>query len=216
MRRGRRESSRFDGAPPARHRLGGMGKAERGRIAEEKLGLVGRPSTPRSSTKIRAACSSASGQCAPWRANRARRGLVDRRRERLCLICAFQCLYALNTRRAAEENAGTIRWIRPALQKPASGEQAGMEMPGETDTKAATAPIAVEKLPWPTTLPEQIKAIAQLLAAQPTPVGVDAIAAHFTSRGRWRERLPTILETLQALGRAREARPGYWIGSGFD
>lgn len=125
-------------------------------------------------------------------------------------------LVALNTRRAAEENAGTIRWIRPALQKPASGEQAGMEMPGETGTKAATAPIALVKLPWPTTLPEQIKAIAQLLAAQPTPLGVDAIAAHFTSRGRWRERLPTILDTLQALGRAREARPGHWIGSGFE
>lgn len=124
-------------------------------------------------------------------------------------------LVALNTRRAAEANAGTIRWIRPALQKPASGEQAGMEMPGETDTKAATAPFALVKLPWPTTLPEQIKAIAQLLAVQPTPVGIDAIAAHFTSRGRWRERLPTIVETLQALGRAR-ARPGHWLGSGFE
>ena len=35
------------------------------------------------------------------------------------------------------------------------------------------------------------------------PLTLPALEAHFTARGRWRDRLPTILDTLEALGRAR-------------
>ena len=89
-------------------------------------------------------------------------------------------------------------------------------MPIETGTVAVPAQIAVAKGAWPTRLPDQIRAVAEVLALQSTPAGIDAIASNFSARGRWRERLPTILETLEALGRARQVQPGSWVGSGFE
>ena len=123
-------------------------------------------------------------------------------------------LVALNAKRAAEEAAGAIRWLRPEFQARASsavqGTQAGLDVgtPGEDDEAAATRPAAapaapVAKRPWPTGLPEQIKAVAELLAASPQPLALADIEARFQARGRWRERLPVILDTLAALGRAR-------------
>jgi hypothetical protein len=62
--------------------------------------------------------------------------------------------------------------------------------------------------PWPAGLPEQIKAVAELLAASPQPLALADLEARFQARGRWRERLPTILDTLVALGRARPVAGG--------
>jgi hypothetical protein len=39
---------------------------------------------------------------------------------------------------------------------------------------------------------------------------MDAIAAHFKGRGRWRDRLPVILDTLVAIGRVRSVKEGTW------
>ena len=39
---------------------------------------------------------------------------------------------------------------------------------------------------------------------------MDAIAAHFKGRGRWRERLPMILETLVAIGRVQLVGTDNW------
>jgi hypothetical protein len=66
---------------------------------------------------------------------------------------------------------------------------------------APAAPVA--RRPWPAGLPEQIKAVAELLPASPTPLALADLEARFTARGRWRERSPVILDTLAALGRAR-------------
>lgn len=44
-----------------------------------------------------------------------------------------------------------------------------------------------------------------MLAASPRALALADVEARFTSRGRWRDRLPTILDTLEALGRARRA-----------
>lgn len=122
-------------------------------------------------------------------------------------------LVALNARRAAEEAAGRVRWLRPQLQEASqAGAQAAIEL-GKEEPAAAVPTIAAarEKQPWPTTLPDQIKAIAELLSSQTAPVGIDTLAAGFTARGRWKERLPTILQTLEALGRARQVQPSRWI-----
>ena len=77
-------------------------------------------------------------------------------------------------------------------------------------SSATTAPVA--KRPWPTGLPEQIKAVADVLATTPAALQLADIEARFTARGRWRDRLPTILDTLEALGRARRDGAG-WRGS---
>jgi hypothetical protein len=121
-------------------------------------------------------------------------------------------LVALNARRAAEEAAGTVRWLRPEFQAPAAGTQSAMPLGESEDAEepatAATPKPAVVKRPWPAGLPEQIKAVAEVLSASGRPLALSDLEARFTARGRWRDRLPTILETLEALGRARRARAG--------
>ena len=57
---------------------------------------------------------------------------------------------------------------------------------------------------WPNTLPDQVRAVAQVLASQPVAMTLTDIEAHFKSRGAWKKSLPRILETLEALGRARQ------------
>lgn len=47
------------------------------------------------------------------------------------------------------------------------------------------------------------EAVAEVLATSPRALALADVEARFTSRGRWRDRLPTIIETLEALGRAR-------------
>ncbi len=123
-------------------------------------------------------------------------------------------LVALNARRAAAEVAGQVRWLRPSLQAPAAGDQAGIELERGPAVPAPAAAVAVERRPWPTRLPEQIKAVAELLGTQGTPLAVEQVASHFTARGRWRERLPTILQTLEALGRARQVDAARWVDAG--
>jgi hypothetical protein len=73
----------------------------------------------------------------------------------------------------------------------------------------------VPKRSWPTGLPEQIKAVAEVLAGAGRPLAPTELEARFTARGRWRDRLPVILETLEALGRARRStgEPPRWQGS---
>ena len=52
-------------------------------------------------------------------------------------------------------------------------------------------------------LPEQARAVADLLAASRVPLSLPAIEARFTGRGPWKKSLPTLLATLEALGRAQ-------------
>jgi hypothetical protein len=137
-------------------------------------------------------------------------------------------LVALNARRAAEEKAGTVRWLRPEFQNPAApsthetlqnqelsaqdtrGLQADLalnvpvEEPQPTKPRkgaTAAAPVAVQA--WPATLPEQVRAVAAVLTSANAALPLDALEARFKSRGAWKKSLPRILETLEALGRAR-------------
>ena len=117
-------------------------------------------------------------------------------------------LVALNAKRAAEEAAGTVRWLRPEFQarsgrarRPGWTWRQSEEAIAGEPAAAPAAPVA--KRPWPTGLPEQIKAVAELLSASPQPLALADLELRFQARGRWRERLPVILDTLSALGRAR-------------
>jgi hypothetical protein len=137
----------------------------------------------------------------------------------------LQRLVALNARRAAEEAAGHVRWLRPDFQTCGRHTQTVMDVSTapaaenvEEETAepaaAAAAMAALPKRPWPTGLPEQIKAVAEVLAGAGRPLAAADLEARFTARGRWRDRLPVILETLEALGRARRsaAEPTRWQG----
>lgn len=122
-------------------------------------------------------------------------------------------LVALNAERAAEEAAGHIRWLRPEFQNPSvavdAKKQAKMDLPQNPPSTATAAPKPVEKRPWPATLPEQVRAIADTLSA--TPQDEPALAARFTGKGPWKKRLPEILAMLAALGRAKRSDGG-WVG----
>ena len=86
------------------------------------------------------------------------------------------------------------------------------------DDGAAASPVAVPaaapvaKRPWPAGLAEQIKAVADVMAGSGRAMGLADLEASFSARGRWRERLPVILDTLEALGRVRRAEgaAGLW------
>jgi very-short-patch-repair endonuclease len=128
-------------------------------------------------------------------------------------------LVALNAERAAEEVRGLVRWLRPEFQNPGAQprpEQVEIDTGdnaddvGETndDSNAATQGAGKPK-PWPKDAVEQVRAVAEVLAASPQSLSVDAIAARFSGRGPWKKRLPQLLDMLVALGRARVGDDGY-------
>ncbi len=115
-------------------------------------------------------------------------------------------LVALNADRAREEAAGHIRWLRPAFQNPqASLVAVNAEKWPKTESTATApaAPATTEKSPWPTTLPEQMALLARLLSE--TPQSETQLATRIAGKGPWKKRLPDLLQTLVALGRARQA-----------
>ena len=109
------------------------------------------------------------------------------------------------------------RWEQPDLgMKMAENEAPPAsqvpEVPAEDATAHPAAPApATAAQPWPATLPEQVRAVAQLLAASPAPLPLPAIEAGFKGKGPWKKGLPRILDTLEALGRARREGAG-WRG----
>ena len=132
-------------------------------------------------------------------------------------------LVALNAERAAEEANGQVRWLRPAFQHPEQPQpvQAEMGLSRPTHSEAAKEggtspspppPTAKQRHPWPPTLPEQIAAVARVLAEARAPLAEADLAARFTGKGPWKRRLPQLLDTLVALGRARQTDGG-WMGS---
>ena len=125
-------------------------------------------------------------------------------------------LVALNARRTAEEKTGLVRWLRPEFQNPVVVDSlSNKELPAyiprglqadlalNNSDKTAMAPATSTTLAWPATLPEQVRAVAQLLASATTALPLSALEASFKGRGPWKKSLPRILETLEALGRAR-------------
>jgi len=123
-------------------------------------------------------------------------------------------LVALNAKRAAEEAQGLVRWLRPAYQNPASKAAASQPAQGGLDVTPAKAPhtgvvAADARQAWPRELADQIRAVAQVLASARAPLPEPAIAARFTGRGPWKRRLPQLLDTLVAVGRARPTDAGY-------
>jgi len=56
--------------------------------------------------------------------------------------------------------------------------------------EAAVAAKLGARRPWPAALPEQVKAVAEVLTAAGAPLADGAIAACFTGRGAWKKSLP--------------------------
>lgn len=109
----------------------------------------------------------------------------------------------LNAERVAEERRGHVRWLRPEYQRPTTGVAAAF---GEGFEAAVPAKAKEKKQEWPKTLPEQARALRQMLAAQPGVVTPEQLARKFM-RARV-ERVEELLQTLVSLGQAREVEAG--------
>lgn len=99
--------------------------------------------------------------------------------------------------------ATSVRWLRPEYQKPATGVAAGF---GEEFEAIAPTKAKEKKQEWPKTLPEQARALRQMLAAQTGVVTPEQLAKKFM-RARV-ERVEELLQTLVSLGQAREVEAG--------
>ena len=110
---------------------------------------------------------------------------------------------SLNAQRAAEERAGTVRWLRPEYQAP---QQVAIQtvLAGVAPVEAPAA--ARRKQPWPATLPDQVRAVKDSLRATPMQ-NVQQIAAGFKPASR--TRIAEILETLTPLGQTRQVDDRY-------
>ena len=134
-------------------------------------------------------------------------------------------LVALNHERAAEEQRGHIRWLRPDYQAPCSG---GVRPPTASENHAepgghrpplqeppayqpalpgteSAPPLKTEnsklKTPvWPARLPEQVALVRQLISANPTATA-ETLSAQFGRKSPQRTgQIEGILETLRDLG----------------
>jgi hypothetical protein len=88
--------------------------------------------------------------------------------------------------------------------------ETGLEEPAGVFAAAgkpsASAVGAVAPQPWPADLPAQVRAVSQVLSLAASPLTASQVEAHFKGRGPWKNSLPRILATLEALGKAqREA-----------
>ena len=89
-------------------------------------------------------------------------------------------------------NQELLAHVSPGLQA-----DLALNVPPPAAKTAASLPA------WPATLPEQVRAVAQVLTTATTAMPLAALEASFKGKGPWKKGLPRILETLEALGRAR-------------
>ena len=110
-------------------------------------------------------------------------------------------LVALNKARAAEEAQGKVRWLRPEFQAPgyrAPAEQVAMPLPEATK--------AAEVLPWPGALPEQVTAVAGVVARAGRPVAANDVAKAF--KGKNAKGVLPVLDALAGMGQLRKLEDG--------
>ncbi|MCG6158316.1 class I SAM-dependent DNA methyltransferase [Rubinisphaera margarita] len=120
-------------------------------------------------------------------------------------------LVALNHERAAEEEQGLIRWLRPEFQNP-QGQQATQKKLGikeDAPEPAAAKPAKVKKATWPKSLPERIGAIRTALHSQSSACTAAELAKGF-SRVK-ADTVEELLDTLVEVGQARQTDDGRYV-----
>ncbi|WP_200875616.1 class I SAM-dependent DNA methyltransferase [Hymenobacter sp. IS2118] len=111
-------------------------------------------------------------------------------------------LVHLNQQRAAEEAAGTVRYLRPAYQgKSISNEQLTMSSGLATAALSSEAPAARRE--WPTALAQQMRAVREAVeAGAGAALSAPAVAASFAGKVRAAQVQP-LLESLAELALLR-------------
>ena len=116
-------------------------------------------------------------------------------------------LVALNAERQREEQAGHVRWLRPAFQAPATAAAQAPEG-GDGATPSSVSEDARAAV-WPSRMADRAKAVRALLLASPSPLTAEVVAARFD--GAAPSDVADVLDTLAALDQVREAEPGRFI-----
>ena len=111
-------------------------------------------------------------------------------------------LVALNRTRAAEEIKGHVRWLRPEYETPDHPAPVTQSF----DLGEAATVIADNVIPWPVTLPEQVSAIQNILAAAATPLAPQDVARAF--KGKRASTVRPVLDALAGVGMARRLADG--------
>jgi hypothetical protein len=119
----------------------------------------------------------------------------------------LQRLVDLNHQRAQEEAQNQIRYLRPTYQNPQGPKptQEQLITPEDTedteetpDSALRTPNSALPPLPWPPTLPEQIRAVRAALTDWPATQDRSEVAKLF--KGVRKAKIEEILEILKELG----------------
>ena len=100
----------------------------------------------------------------------------------------------------------TLRQEQPAPAARALQADLALETGSQGTAASPASPASTQ--PWPATLPEQVRAVAHVLASAPAAQTLGALQGRFKGKGPWKKSLPRILETLEALGRARRETVG--------
>lgn len=119
-------------------------------------------------------------------------------------------LVALNAERTKEEDRGLIRWLRPDFQAPDQTTEPAHQdelFDTEKDAKPAARPTA--KKDWPKDLAAQANAVHEALVEADQPITAKGVARRF--KGARTTTVTQILETLAALGHAREGADGRFV-----
>ncbi len=123
----------------------------------------------------------------------------------------LQRLVDLNYERAAEEARGLIRWLRPEFQNPAGTAPAQTQLDIAAEkTKPAKPATKDVKQPWPASLPERVSLVRTALIDRAEPALPGDIAQRFKTV-RKKEVIEEILETLVAVGQARQTDDGRYV-----
>ena len=118
-------------------------------------------------------------------------------------------LVALNQERRAEEARGQVRWLRPDYQAPEAKAPAAEQTDLAIEPAIAAKPSS-KKPAWPKTVPERIVLVRDILASEPAPIALDSLAGSFKRKPK--DGLEDVLSSLLALGLARDAGNGRYVG----
>lgn len=117
-------------------------------------------------------------------------------------------LVALNKERAAEEESGHIRWLRPEYQNPQGAQQTNLNI---TPSKEI---ITTTELPeWPKNLADQAQSLQRIIQQSAKPIAAHDLNRQFKKPvTKARElQIDQLLETFTALGVIRKTEEGKFV-----
>jgi cell wall-associated NlpC family hydrolase len=112
----------------------------------------------------------------------------------------LQKLVALNAERAAEEQRGIVRWLRPDFQNPTGARGATQVTITEPEAAEEEQPnlAPAETKPWPKKIPDQIAAVRDRITPLTGFFTVEEIAKAW--KGAKKKDVADLLDSLAALG----------------